>query len=353
MKFASSGLKLLWPATRAFFGALSIILLIYLPALLAGLIQKKPHVIIATCPTPFAALAAWGVSALLKIPFILEVSDLWPASIMAVGAMREGFLITLLEKLEIFLYKRANQIVVLTSAFKSNLKARGIEDKKIKVVLSGVNLNKFYPRSRNSELATRYQFNDENFVVGYIGTFGMAHGLENIVYAAEILKTSTSIRFLLVGTGVDREKLIHLVKDKSLNNICMVEPQPRELIPEFWSLCNMAIVHLKNSPAFSEVIPSKIYEAMGMGIPIVIVAPAGEATALIQKENIGISLLPGEPAILAQTLLLYSQESKKLLEFSTNSFKASQRYSRENQAKIFINIIQNIIPFEKNIQERR
>ena len=106
----------------------------------------------------------------------------------------------------------------------------------------------------------------------------MAHSLENILYAAEILKSSPLIRFLLVGTGADREKLINIVKDKSLKNVCIVEPQPKELIPEFWSLCNIALVHLKNSPVFSEVIPSKIFEAMGMGIPIIIAAPAGEAS---------------------------------------------------------------------------
>ncbi len=313
------------------------------PAIVAGIFHKKMDIIIATCPTPFAALAGWVLSIIHKIPFVLQVSDLWPASIVAVNAMRESFLIKLLEKLELFLYRHAKKIVVLTSAFKVNLIARGISPEKIIVVLNGVNLDKYSPRSRNHDLAALYHINSEDFVAGYLGTFGMAQALENVLYAAEFLNMQPSIRFILVGTGAEREKLENIVKVRSLNNVCIIKPQPKELMPDFWSLCDIAIVHLKNSPTFSEVIPSKLFEAMGMGIPILISAPLGEATAIVRKENIGVELPPEDPIALAKTLLFYSSEKKKLAEFATNSFLAAQNYSRERQAVTTLKVLKDAV----------
>lgn len=313
-----------------------------IPAFLAGLLHKKPDIIIATCPTPFVALAAWGVAAVRRLPFILEVSDLWPASITAVGAMRKSFIIDLLEKLELFLYKRSKKIIVLTSAFKKNLISRGISSDKIAVILNGVNLTKYSPRSRNLKLAAYYGISAEHFVVGYIGTFGMAHSLEHILYAAELLKDYPMIRFILVGTGAEREKLISIVAEKSLSNVCIIEQQSKEIIPEFWALCNMALVHLKNSPAFSEVIPSKLFEAMGMGIPILISAPVGEATAIVTEEKIGITLPPENPTTLAQAILLHSQNQTLLLSsLSIHCIQVAKKYSREQQALLVLQVIEH------------
>ncbi len=313
-----------------------------IPAFLAGMLQRKFHVIIATCPTPFVALAGWGLSVVRRKPFILEVSDLWPASIIAVGAMRDGFVIKLLEKLEIFLYQHAQKIVTLTAAFKVNLIARKIPAKKIEVVLNGVDLRKYSPRPRNALLAAQYQFHSTHFIAGYIGTFGMAHGLENILYTAELLKNHPGIRFLLVGTGAEREKLIELAAAMSLNNLLILDSQPKENIPEFWGLCNVALVHLKNSPIFAEVIPSKIFEAMGMGLPILISAPRGEATQFIESENIGWSLPAENPEALANAVVQLSQNPEKLRELSNNSLRAAPIYSRERQSLAILDIIENV-----------
>ena len=312
-----------------------------IPAFLAGLWQKKPDIIIATCPTPFAALAAWMTAAIRRVPFILEVSDLWPASIIAVGAMRKSFIIYLLEKLELFLYKQAQKIVVLTFAFQKNLIDRGVKSEKIATILNGVNLNKYSPTPKNLGLAARYGISADHFVVGYIGTFGMAHSLEHILYAAELLKDHPTIRFILVGTGAEREKLITLVTNKVLNNVCIIEQQPKEAIPAFWSLCDIALVHLKNSPVFAEVIPSKLFEAMGMGIPILISAPPGEATTIVIKEKIGVVLPPENPAALAETILSLGQNKKNLLPtFANHCIRAAPKYSREQQAYLVLKIMQ-------------
>lgn len=277
---------------------------------MAGIFQKKPDVILATCPTPFVALGGLLLATIRRLPFILEVSDLWPASILAVGVMRENLLIRILEKLELFLYRQAKVIITLTASFSINMVSRGINPKKIKTVTNGVDLARYFPRPKNLELAQCYQFTDKHFIAGYIGTFGMAHALETILYAAELLQQETTIRFLFVGSGAESKKLQQLAAAKSLSNVFFVESQPKELIPKFWSLCDVALISLKNSSVFAEVIPSKIFEAMGMGLSVIIAAPQGEATKLVTKEKIGFSVPPENPQALATALLASSKKSR-------------------------------------------
>lgn len=317
-----------------------------LPAVIAGLFQQRPNVVIATTPTPFAAIAAWFISCFRGKPFVLEVSDLWPASIIGVGAMKASFLIQLLEKLELFLYRRAKSIIVLSPAFKENLILRKIGKNKINVVINGVELSRYSPRPRLPELAKKYNIHQGDFVVGYIGTHGMAHALQNVLFTAELLKQQHTIRFIFVGAGAERDKLIKMAEAKSLSNVSFVLAQPKESIADFWGLCNVALVHLKNSLVFSEVIPSKIFEAMGMGLPIVIAAPRGEATALVQSENIGISVPAENPEMLAAVLQKYQVDTELVKKHAENSFLSAPKFSRERQAQSFLEVLKRVI-YEK------
>lgn len=143
---------------------------------IAGLFQKKPDVIVATSPQFFCACAGWALSAVRRKPFVFELRDIWPASITAVGAMKDSFAIRMLERIEMFLYRRADSIVSVTHAFKKELIERGVNGEKIEVVLNGVDLTKYEPSlSKDSDLAKQYGL-ENKFVVGYIGTHGMAHG---------------------------------------------------------------------------------------------------------------------------------------------------------------------------------
>ncbi len=311
-----------------------------LPGLIAGLLQKKPDIIIANCPTPFAGLVGIMTGRLRSIPCVLQVSDLWPASIVAVGAMRKNFAIKFLEKFELFLYHAAYKVIVLTAAFKQNLIGRGINADKIHVVLNGVDLNRFYPQPKNWQLAAQLKLNPNYFIVGYIGTFGMAHALENILHAAALIKKNTYIHFLFIGTGAEREKLCDIVKNLCLTNVTILLSQPKERIAEFWSLCDLALVHLKDNPVFNEVIPSKIFEAMGMGKPLLIAAPDGEATQLIKKEQIGLVVPPEDPNRLAETIIFASENQLIMEEMAKKSKLTAKKYSRESQADAILNIIE-------------
>lgn len=310
-----------------------------LPALFAGLWQKKPDLIVATTPQFFVGITGWLLSALRRKPFILELADIWPASIVSVGAMRQSLVIRLLEKLELFLYRRANKIVALTDAFKKNLVSRGIDADKISVVINGVDLSRYTPRLRDEALAREYQIDPKAFVVGYIGTHGMAHALKNVLYAAEILKLKPDICFMFVGAGAERDELLQFAAEKNLTNVKFIAAQSKQNITRFWSLCDVALVHLKNDKVFSEVIPSKIFEAMWMRLPVLLAAPVGEASEIVINNNVGMWVPAEDPHALANAICeLYDLPEQRKV-FSDNSHQRAFFYSRERQAKEMLSVL--------------
>jgi colanic acid biosynthesis glycosyl transferase WcaI len=309
----------------------------FLPgAVWAGLFEETPDIVAATTPQMFAALAGWTVGRLRRRPFLLEVADLWPESLLAVGAMRKpNLVIRGLARLASFLYERADRIVVLTEAFREKIAGAGVAREKIDVILNGVDLERYRPCPRDAALARHWGISPNRFVVGYIGTLGMAHGLENVLDAAKRLE-KTPLLFLMVGSGAERDRLQASAIERGLNNAMFVPAQPKEAMPSFWSLCDLALVHLRNTPLFETVIPSKIFEAMGMGLPILLAAPKGEASKIVLEEGVGVHLRAGDPEELASALESLMASRNTLDEMGARSAVAARRYSRERQARLYL-----------------
>jgi glycosyltransferase involved in cell wall biosynthesis len=308
-------------------------------AFLAGLLQSGPDVVVATSPQLFAAVAACALCFVRRRPFVLELSDLWPESVVAVGAMRHGLVLRWLEKLELFLYRRAVQIVALTAAFKNNLARRGVDPDKISVVVNGVELSMYSPRQKDPDLARRWGIEPQHFVVGYIGTLGLAHALENVL-AAAALDGDPSIRFLFVGPGAERDKLAAMAAQRSLSNVIFIPAQPKERIPFFWGLCDLALVHLRNVPLFETVIPSKIFEAMGMGLPLLLASPKGEASQVLASTGAGIWVPPEDPHALHNAVVALKNNRSLGGELACRSRDSARLFTRERQARELLLILE-------------
>lgn len=301
-------------------------------AFFVGLFETKPDIIGATTPQFFAAIAGVALAKAKRAPFLLEVSDLWPESIVAVGAMKRSFLVCWLEKVELWAYRRAARIITLTEAFRSNLIQRGVPESKIDVILNGVDLWRYAPRPRDCELARSWGLEPDDFVVGYIGTHGMAHGLENVLEAAGRV-TNPRIRFLFVGAGAARSQLIEMARARGLKNVLFEPAQPKEMTPQAWSVCDVALVHLRDAPLFETVIPSKIFEAMGMGLPILLVARSGEASDLIRRERVGLFVPAADPSGLVAAVEMLAANPAMVGEYAARSLAAAPGHSREAQAR--------------------
>lgn len=309
----------------------------------AGLFQRKVDIVVATSPQFFTAVAGWVLSVVKRRKFVFELRDIWPASITAVGAMNDSLAIQLLEKLEMFLYRRANAIVSVTHSFKKELIERGVDGNKISVVLNGVDLSKYQPAAnKNEEFAKQYQLNNK-FVVGYIGTHGLAHALEHVIYAAEILKGNDDIRFVFAGGGAAKEKLVELVKKKQLSNVVFIPRQPKENMPAIWSLCDVSLISLRDTPLFKTVIPSKIFESMGMGLPILAAIPEGEASEIIDSANAGIICKPEDSQKLAEEITKLTSSEHTLFEYQANSLIAANNYNRKTMAIKMLNDLEKLI----------
>jgi len=314
-------------------------------AFIAGLFQKKPDVIVATSPQFFCACSGWLLSVFKRKPFVFELRDIWPASITAVGAMKESFAIRMLEKLELFLYRKADSIISVTHSFKKELIERGVDGTKIDVVLNGVDLTKYEPvEQKDTELAEQFGLHGK-FVAGYIGTHGLAHGLENIVSVAERLQQQDDIRIVFAGGGAARQKVVDLVNEKNLKNVVLINRQPKEMMPRLWSLCDISLVPLKNSDLFRTVIPSKIFECMGMGIPTLMSVPEGEATSIIQDTNSGLTVESENVNQIVEGLLKLKNDSDLYNELRQSSIDVAGQFSRDLMAEkmltIFIRVSAN------------
>lgn len=306
-----------------------------------GLVQGEPDAIVATSPQFFAAVAGCALAAARRRPFVFELSDLWPASITAVGAMRDNAALRMMERLELFMYRRAAKIVALTKAFKTDLVARGVPEKKVSVVINGVDTARYAPRPRDSALAAELGL-EGRFVVAYIGTHGMAHALERVLDAAELMREEPETRFLFVGSGAAREQLARDAARRGLPNVVFVPPQPKERMPAYWSLCDLALVHLKDTPLFRTVIPSKIFEAMAMGCPILLAAPDGEAADIVRTTGAGVVLAPEDPPALAAAVKALHGAPAQVAELARKALAAVPLFTREKQARDMLAAIQEV-----------
>ena len=324
---------------------LSFMVMSFVAALAEAIRYGRPDTIVATSPQFFTAVAGWAAAKVLRRPFVFEISDLWPASIAAVGAMGPGRVLRALERIELFLYRQAAHIVAQTPAFGEDLVLRGIDAAKISIVLNGVELTMFSPRARDQDKARELGLaEDGRMVVGYLGTLGLAHGLDHVLDAAEALQDEP-VCFLLMGPGAEREKLLAEVRARALGNVLIPPPQPKGEMARAWSVCDLSLVHLKDAPVFAGVIPSKIFESMAMGKPLLLASPEGEASRLLERERAGVAIRSANPAHLAEAVRRLAQDAPARREFAAQAERAAPSYSREKQAREMLKALEiSLVP---------
>lgn len=262
-------------------------------AILAALWLPRPDVVVATSPQFFCGWAGVLVSWLRRVPFVLEIRDIWPESIQAVGAMRSGLILRVLERLERWMYRAADHIVAVGDGYRDRILQRADVSDRISVITNGVDPKRFAPRPADPELLRRWRL-EGKFVCSYIGTIGMAHGLEVVLEAARLLRGQGrgDIAFCLVGDGSSRQRLEAEVRAAGMENLVIFTgQQPKETIPAILASSDACLIHLKKCDLFETVIPSKIFETMAMGRPI-IMGVRGPARDIVLQAGAGLEMEP-------------------------------------------------------------
>lgn len=303
----------------------------------------KVDLVIATSPQFLVAIAGYIISLIKRAPFIFEVRDLWPESIVQLGQIRNRMIIKMLEFLEIFLYKKAAMIVVVAESSIPILKSKGIPARKIKVVKNGVDLTLFHPQKADRQLRERLGFTNK-FIVSYIGTLGLSHALDKVLETAQSLREQDHIQFLLIGEGAEKERLLGMKDELNLNNVTFLNQVEKQLLPYYYNLSDVVLVTLRKLPLFQCVIPSKIFEIMAMAKPIII-GVDGEARQLVVDEaGAGIFVEPENIQQLGETILkLYKDPIlRKTLGDNGRCF-VQKHYDREKLARAYLEALEGLI----------
>lgn len=305
---------------------------------IAGLFQH-PDIIIATSPQFFTALSGRTLSFWKRIPWIMEVRDLWPESIKTVGAMKDNFFIKYFEWQEKRCYNSAQKIVVVTDSFRNKLIERGVDPGKIEVVKNGVDRNLFQPMKKDVSLVKKLNLENKK-IIGYIGTHGMAHKLDFILQCAKNLQ-DTNYHFLFIGDGAEKKHLLELKNELNCTNVTMIGSVPKQEVKNYISILDIALINLKKSDLFKTVIPSKIFENAGMQIPI-LMGVEGEAKCIVETYGAGVCFEPENEEDFDKKLKLLLTDKDIYQRCKEGCDKLSADFDRKILAKKMLAVIEQV-----------
>ncbi len=288
----------------------------------------KTDLIVATSPQFFTAISGYFLSVFKRRPWVMEIRDLWPVFIDALGIIsKKAILYKMLESAEMLLYKKSTSIIVVTDSFKKNLVERNIPSEKIAVFKNGVVSDFFTPQEKNIELIKKLKL-ENKFIVGYIGTFGLAHQLDFILDCAKKIKED--IYFVFVGSGAEQVNLYNKKENEKIDNVIFLPPVEKSEIKKYISIIDVALVNLKKTDTFKTVIPSKIFENAAMQKPILL-GLEGESKEIIEKYKCGLCFEPENEKDFIEKLYLIKEKTQKN-EYQEGCKKLAQEFDRKKIA---------------------
>ncbi|MFN5630067.1 MAG: glycosyltransferase family 4 protein [Bacteroidota bacterium] len=308
-------------------------------SLLIGAIKlKKADVLICESPPLFLGISGWILAKIKGAKFIFNVSDLWPESAEKLGLVTNKFFLKMATVLEEFCYRKSTIITGQTQGICNEIKSR-FPNKRVYWLPNGVDEKFFDTEHSNVLLNWRKEnnFSENDFLLLYAGIIGFAQGLEVILYTAELVREHTNIKFIILGSGPEKEKLLQLKQDLNLSNVFFYDSQPKSQMPSIVNAVDVAVIPLKKLDLFLGAIPSKIFENLAMKKPILL-GVDGEARQLfINDGQAGLYFEPENFSDLAnKTMLLYNNREKVETLGSNGYNYVLKNFSRNKIAAEFL-----------------
>lgn len=271
---------------------------------LVGLLKIKKHdVVIVSSPPLFVGITGVLLKFFKRMPLVFEVRDIWPESAIELGLLNSKLLIKLSYLGEKLFYKYADKINVLTPAFKDFLvNKKRVDKNKIIYIPNGADLDVFYPQSNNPRLEQLKKEYKGKFIVSYFGSHSTANKLEQLLDVAKVCSKDKNIHFLLIGNGKEKENLIKKAKEENINNVTFLGQQPREKINDYCAISDIGTAILPKIDIFKTVYPSKVFDYLSAGKPVVI-GVDGVSRELVEAKNCGIYANPENPNEFREAIL--------------------------------------------------
>jgi colanic acid biosynthesis glycosyl transferase WcaI len=297
-------------------------------AFYGGLFAGRPDVIVSYSPPLPLGLSAWLLSRIFRVPWVLQLEDLYPDAAIAAGVMTNKNVVNFFLGMERFLYKNSQRISVISNSFRKILLKKRIQDSKIEIIPVWADPDEVRPMQKENTFRHEHGLNDK-FVVMYAGNIGLTSCLEDVLCAAEILRQENEIYFVIVGEGVKKESLEAEMRAKQLTNILFLPFQSRELFPEMLAAADLSLVTLNASAAFSSL-PSKIFNLMASARPILAITPPGsEIMQIVEEAGCGWNVPPASPKQLADAIVQLKDHKSMLIQMGQNGRACLEKnYSR-------------------------
>ena len=309
-------------------------------ALWTSLRLPKADVVIATSPQIFCGYAGVWYKRLRRVPLVIEIRDIWPESMFAVGAKVPRIGIWALERIEKAMYRVCDRLVTVGEGYRLRLKEKGVPEGKMSVVMNGTDLEVYSPREKDAALLKQFGL-EGKFVVSYIGTVGMACGLEVVFDAAP--KVPENVVFVIVGDGAYRANLEEKAKKRGLANVVFTGRQPKSSMPDWVSSSDASLVHLKKTELFTTVMPSKIFESAGCKRPI-IMGVDGFAKKLVMDAEAGLDMTPESAESLVECVTKLVDDPALCCKLGENAYNnIAKVYNRDQQAEDYLKTLKEMI----------
>jgi len=310
-------------------------------SIIGGLSVGKTDVVIASSPQIFVGISGHLLSKIKRVPFLLEIRDLWPKFAIDIGVLKSQLIIKLSVSLEKYIYKKADYFIINSPGFYDHLEKSGIERKKIFLVPNGVDTKIFSPSDKHNWVRKELGLN-EDFVVLYSGAHGLANSLKTVIESARLLQCQSDIKIIFVGDGKEKRNLIQLRDKYKLNNVIFVDAQPKRKMPDYCNAADVCLAILKKLDSFKTTYPNKLFDYMACGRPTIL-AIDGVAREVLEKARAGEFVEPENPQQLASTILKFYNNRDLIKEYGINARSyVEEHFDREKIAEKFNNILNEI-----------
>lgn len=297
---------------------------------------KNLDVIIATSPQFFCGLAGVFISKIKGKPFILEVRDLWPGQIEALGFVKNTKILNALYRLERFMYSSADKIITVTDFQNHHIVNLGYPREDISTIYNAVDLEFFASHRSN-------QSEKDTFVASYIGFFGTRYALDVIVDTAIELRDCPDIEFRLIGEGKKRESIAKKLLEFDLDNLKLIPLQPKSEIPKIIAESDVGLIIWTKDPVFEITIPAKMFEYWALKKPVILASFDGDGTKIINQYNAGIVIKPEDKDELKEAILKLYSDKDLQKTLGENGYQAVlELYNRDNMSERMLNVIRSI-----------